>query len=198
MAVYKLKIDAFADKFDEFISDSNKNSLLIRGFYDVDKLLSVFNILSKNKYCHKGVIVLGNVTIKHEQELFQRIFRNKLPTFNLSDEFDLADLTVSFTKWGQNTEFPYGQFDDFALFYPVESVLFNAKDTAKFVKAVKGSKAKKNILITTNDFTKKAEELYEIVDDCLILDTVDLNEKHKKIFNTIEQNIKAKHNELPY
>ena len=105
---------------------------------------------------------------------------------------------MSLTKWEQNTEFPYGQFDDFALFYPVESVLFNAKDIAKFVKAVKGSKAKKNILITTNNFTKKAEELYGIVDDCRILDTVDLNEKHKKIFNTIEQNIKVEHNELPY
>ncbi len=198
MAVYKLKVDAFADKFSEFISDSNKNSLLIRGFYDVDKLLSVFNILNNNEHCHKGVIVLGNVTIKHEQELFQRIFRDKLPTFNLSDEFELADLTVSFTKWEQNTEFFYGQSDDFTLFYPVESVLFNAKDTAKFVKAVKKSKAKKNILITTNDFTKKAEKLYGIVDDCLILDTADVNEKHKKMFNTIEQNIKAEHNELPY
>lgn len=143
MAVYKLKIDAFADKFSEFISDSNKNSLLIRGFYDVDKLLSVFNILSKNEHCHKGVVVLGNVTIKHEQELFQRIFRNKLPTFNLSDEFELADLTVSFTKWKQNTEFPYGQSDDFVLFYPVESVLFNANDTAKFVKAVKNLELRK-------------------------------------------------------
>lgn len=198
LVVYKLKIDAFADKFGEFISDSNKNSLLIRGFYDVDKLLCVFNILSKNEHCHKGVIVLGNVTIKHEQELFQKIFRNNLPIFNLSDEFELADLTVSFTKWKQNTEFPYGWSDDFALFYPVESVLFNANDTAKFVKEVKESKAKKNILITTNDFTKKAEKLYGIVDDCLILDTADINEKHQKMLDTIGQNIKAEHNELPY
>ena len=60
------------------------------------------------------------------------------------------------------------------------------------------SKAKKNILITTNDFNDIPEKLYPYIDEVLILDTTDLNKKHQQTYKVIQDNLNTEHKTLPY
>lgn len=83
------------------------------------------------------------------------------------------------------------------VFHPVESALDN-KDFLKFYATLKNSKAKKNILITTNDFNSAPEKLYPYVDEILILDTTDVNEEHRQTYKVIQDNLNADHQILPY
>ena len=92
---------------------------------------------------------------------------------------------------------PLGFDKDFALFHPVQSVL-DGKDFPKFCVTMKNAKAKKNILITTNDLNNTAEKLYPYVDATLILDTTRVNEEHEKTYKVIQSNLQADHKVLPY
>ena len=59
-------------------------------------------------------------------------------------------------------------------------------------------KARKNILITTNDFNNDPEKIYDIVNAVLILDTTAVNEKNKQTYDTIKANLAADGKEEPY
>ena len=63
---------------------------------------------------------------------------------------------------------------------------------------MKNAKAKKNILITTNDFNNTAEKLYPYIDATLILDTTRVNEEHEKTYKVIQSNLQADNKVLPY
>ena len=60
------------------------------------------------------------------------------------------------------------------------------------------SKAKKNILITTNDLHDYPKEIYNNVDAVLILDTTAANEENKQTYATIKANLAAGGKEEPY
>ncbi len=60
------------------------------------------------------------------------------------------------------------------------------------------SKARKNILITTNDFNNDPEKIYDIVNAVLILDTTAVNEENKQIYATIKANLADDGKEEPY
>lgn len=51
------------------------------------------------------------------------------------------------------------------------------------------------LVITTNDYSRKAEKLYPYVSDVLILDT---NDEHKETYDTLKRNIESEGKEMPY
>lgn len=195
--VQKLKPQEFVSGFEKLLLDKNTRNILVRGYFDNDKLLLVFACLYEMTGFDDGTVVIGNTMISHEREFLQRGIRKSIPKLNLSDTFSINGLTVNFTQWKRNRDFQFGFDKDFAIFHPVESAL-DDKYFPKFCSVLRNARAKKNILITTNDFSESPEKLYPYVDDILILDTTEVNDEHSKIYKVIQDNLKADHKPLPY
>lgn len=195
--VKNLKPQEFVDRFKFLLLDKVNHNILIRGYFDDDKLLLVFACLQDQEGLNEGTVVIGNTTVPHEREFLTKGLHESIPKLNLSDSFNINGLTVNFSLWKRNKDFPFGIDKDFVVFHPVESALDN-KDFPKFCATLKNSKAKKNILITTNDFNCAPERLYPYVDEVLVLDTTDVNEEHRKTYKVIQDNLNADHQILPY
>jgi hypothetical protein len=195
--VQKLKPQEFVTRFEELLLDEDIRNILVRGYFDDDKLLLTFSCLGNLKKFNNGTIVIGNTTVPHERELLQRSLRGGIPKLNLSDLFNINGLNIDFLQWKRNRDIAFGFDKDFSIFHSVESALGN-RDFYKFCSTLKNVKAKKNILITTNDFDTMPEKLYPYVDAILVLDTTDVNEDHQKTYKVIQANLKTDHQVLPY
>jgi hypothetical protein len=175
--IEKLEPKEFIKRFKELLLDKETNRILIRGYFDDDKLLLVFSCLYDLEEFNKGTVVIGNTTVPYERQFLEKGLHEVVPRFNLRDSFNVYGMIINFVQWKRNIDLPFGFDKDFALFHPVQSVL-DGKDFPKFCGTIKNAKAKKNILITTNDFNNTAEKLYPYIDATLILDTT-LNFKNK-------------------
>lgn len=195
--IEKLELKEFIKRFEELLLDKEINRILIRGYFDDDKLRLVFSCFYDLKEFNKGTVVIGNTTVPNERKFLERGLSEAVPKFNLRDLFNVYGMITNFVQWKRNIDFPFGFDKDFAVFHPVQSVL-DSKDFPKFCAALKNSKAKKNILITTNDINNAAEKLYPYIDATLILDTTSVNEEHEKIYKVIQSNLQADHKNLPY
>lgn len=195
--VQKVNPQEFVSEFEKLLLDDNTHNILVRGYFDNDKLLLVFACLYETTGFDDGTIVIGNTTVPHEREFLQRGIRDSISKLNLSDAFNINGLTVNFTQWRKNRDFPFGFDKDFAVFHPVQSAL-DDKDFPKFCSVLKNARAKKNILITTNDFSDSLEKLYRYMDETLILDTTDVNDKHQQTYKVIQDNLEADNKSLPY
>ncbi len=195
--IEKLKPKEFIKRFEQLLLDKETNRILIRGYFDDDKLLLVFSCLYDLKEFNKGTIVIGNTTVPNEREFLERGLREVVPRFNLRDSFNMYGMITNFVQWRRNRDFPFGFDKDFAVFHPVQSVL-DGTDFPKFCAALKNVRARKNILITTNDVNNNAEKLYPHIDSTLILDTTSVNKEHEKTYKVIQSNLQADHKVLPY
>ncbi|MCP0886068.1 hypothetical protein LB941_01800 [Ligilactobacillus sp. WILCCON 0076] len=195
--VQKVKPQEFVSEFEKLLLDDNTHNILVRGYFDNDKLLLVFACLYETTGFDDGTIVIGNTTVPHEREFLQRGIRESIPKLNLSDAFNINGLTVNFTQWKRNRDFQFGFDKDFVVFHPVQSAL-DDKDFPKFCSILNNSKAKMNILITTNDFSESPKKLYSFVDEILILDTTEVDDEHSEIYKVIQSNLEADHQSLPY
>ena len=107
-------------------------------------------------------------------------------------------MSIQFTQWKKNRDFRFNDNKDFAIFHPVQTAISDISERDKFRKVLANSKARKNILITTNDFNNDPEKIYDIVNAVLILDTTAVNEKNKQTYATIKANLAADGKEEPY
>lgn len=196
--IEKLDIEKSDSKLTELLLDQDTNNILIRGFFDEDKVALTFFTIGKLSEYNNGTVVIGNTTVTNEREFLEKGLCEPIPHINLQDTFRIGDLSVRFTKWNKHKDSPFNWNDDFAIFHPVQSVLYSDKNCNDFKKVLSNSKAKKNILLTTNDFCTHPEKLYDEVDAVLILDTTMLDDKHKEEFNNIKRNLIDQGKELPY
>ena len=196
--IEKLDIEKSDSKLTELLLDQDTNNILIRGFFDEDKVALTFFTIGKLSEYNNGTVVIGNTTVTNEREFLEKGLYEPIPHINLQDTFRIGDLSVRFTKWNKHKDSPFNWNDDFAIFHPVQSVLYSDKNCNDFKKVLSNSKAKKNILLTTNDFCTHPEKLYDEVDAVLILDTTMLDDKHKEEFNNIKRNLIDQGKELPY
>lgn len=196
--IEKLDIEKSDSKLTELLLDQDTNNILIKGFFDEDKVALTFFTIGKLSEYNNGTVVIGNTTVTNEREFLEKGLCEPIPHINLQDTFRIGDLSVRFTKWNKHKDSPFNWNDDFAIFHPVQSVLYSDKNCNDFKKVLSNSKAKKNILLTTNDFCTHPEKLYDEVDAVLILDTTMLDDKHKEKFNIIKKNLTGQGKKLPY
>lgn len=197
----RLNMDEFKNYVVKFLDgDSDKKTLLVRGYFDKDKLLHVLESIRDSEKINEALFVLGEAGICDVPRLFNDVFLDKRFKSNtrLNTRYDFPGAIGTFTKWRQHIDYTFGNRYDLAVFYPVETVLFDPKDSEKFIKTVKNSLTNKNILITTNDFSQRPEQLYDVVDEVLILDTKNKNEENKEQFETIKSNLERDNKSLPY
>lgn len=195
--IEKFEPKEFIKRFKELLLDKETNRILIRGYFDDDKLLLVFSCLYYLEEFNKGTVVIGNTTVPYERQFLEKGLREVVPKFNLRDSFNVYGMIINFVQWKRNRDLPFGVDKDFALFHPVQSVL-DGKDFPKFCATIKNVRARKNILITTNDVNNNAEKLYPHIDSTLILDTTSINKEHEKTYKVIQSNLQADHKVLPY
>ena len=133
--------------------------------------------------CHiikNGTLVIGNTRVQDEKIFLERGLRKILPRLNLRDIFKIYGLNIQFTQWKKHRDFRFNDNKDFAIFHPVQTAISDVSERDKFRKVLANSKARKNILITTNDFNNDPEKIYDIVNAVLILDTTAVNEENKQ------------------
>lgn len=194
MKIEKLEYESFLKWLHDFFNDSKNANLLIRGYFGQDKLTTVLQYINYNNNIKSGTFVVRD--IGEVPRLFGPSFKSgKFHKVNMTDKYDLVGASVDFKKWDRDYDLPYGYGEDFCIFYPVEGLLFDEKSTQKFIKKFSNSRAKKNIILTTNDYSKRAEKLYPFVDKVINLDTSEFN---KEKYETLKNNFKSDNKELPY
>ena len=196
--IEKMTPEKFADRFSELMMDQRVHNILVRGYFDDDKVLLTFGILNDLPYYKNGTLVIGNTRVQDEKNFLERGLRKILPRFNLRDVFKIYGLNIQFTQWKKHRDFRFNGNKDFAIFHPVQTAISDISERDKFRKVLANSKARKNILITTNDFNNDPEKIYDIVNAVLILDTTAVNEKNKQTYDTIKANLAADGKEEPY
>ncbi|MFT8728626.1 MAG: hypothetical protein ABF755_01005 [Oenococcus oeni] len=194
--IYKPK--DFVSKLNDFLESDVEKNILIRGYFDDDKLYATMYALQQSHEYVNGNVVLGSINLPSANELFQRAITSNFPKFDLQRKIHTMGLNLSFSKYDREIDMPFGFEDSFTLFFPVESVFFSKRDFSKLKHKIESSKADKNIFITTNDFSQRAEMLYPFVDEVLVLDTTDLDDKHLSTFETIKNNIALEGETIPY
>lgn len=189
-----LKEKEFIDQLRDLLTDDSDRKILIRGYFNQNKLTAVLKSLNKSDKMNRGKFVVSS--IGDVPRLFKGSFSNgKFPKVNQSETFDVAGLRLKFEKRNKIKDHNYSYKEDFVSFFPVESLLFIEKDTNIFISQLQNQTTPKVIVITTNDYSRKAEKLYPYVSDVLILDT---NDEHKETYDTLKRNIESEGKEMPY
>ena len=157
--IEKMTPEKFADRFSELMMDQRVHNILVRGYFDDDKVLLTFGILNDLPYYKNGTLVIGNTRVQDEKNFLERGLRKTLPRFNLRDVFKIYGLNIQFTQWKKHRDFRFNGNKDFAVFHPVQTAISDISERDKFRKVLANSKARKNILITTNDFNNDPEKI---------------------------------------
>ncbi|GAW63398.1 hypothetical protein FC65_GL000648 [Ligilactobacillus acidipiscis DSM 15836] len=190
----KLEPREFIQELMNILNTDNDKNVLVRGYFNQDKLTATLNAIEASNL-NKCVFVTGNVS--EVPRLFNGSLKIGFKKVKLNQNYKIGSLNLEFIKRNQFIEENFAFDKDISIFFPVEGILFDDDETKKFITKLKHSKAKKNILVTTNDYSDKAKKLYSQVDRVLILDTSKLNSKNIETMKTLTKNLK-KQGGLPY
>lgn len=189
-----LKEKEFVEKLTDLLSDNRDRRILVRGYFNQDKLTAVLRSLNKSVKTSIGKFVVSS--IGEVPSLFKGSFSSgKFHKVNQSDTYEVVGLKLSFEKRNKIKNHNYSYNEDFVVFFPVESLLYIEKDTDIFISQLKNQNTAKVIAVTTNDYSRKAEKLYPYVSDVLILDTSDEN---IDTYEILKGNMKSEGKEMPY
>ena len=197
MIIEKVKLHDFDAKLRDFM-DSDDRSLMVRGYFNNDKISAVLGGLERinGKYHSCSRITMMITSLKYMTDPVKEHFGNNA-VYSLKDEFIHEGINYKFDKYLQNFDMPFGYDANAVVYYPVQSVLYDnsSRDFQNFKKKLSNSQSHKNILITSNDYTKKLENGYPLVDRVLILDTAEF---HEQEYHNIVENNKADGERMPY
>lgn len=200
MIIEKVKLHDFDAKLHNFM-DSDDRSLMVRGYFNSDKISAVLGGLERinRKYHSCSRITMMITSLKYMTDPVKEHFGSDA-IYTLKDEFTHNGISYKFDKYLQNFDMPFGYDANAVVYYPVQTVLYdnNLRDFNNFKKKLSNSQSRKNILITSNDYTKQFEKGYSLVDRVLILDTTELNPSNKEKYHNIVENNKADGEEMPY
>lgn len=183
----------FAANFDQFIANRDKKTLLVRCYEHTDSIREVFSSLINNSDTNNGIVKVR--AMQSNPRIFKGIMPEKeLKRLHQGDIVGSNDFRVIFESksYFENVRNRF----DFEIFCPIETILFEENNTNKLKKTLKTATTK-TILITTNDYDKNAEKLFDVIDEVIILDTTK-EPKNIDAFSTLRQNIINRDGKLPY
>ena len=196
----KIKLSDFDNELQDFM-DSDDKFLMVRGYFNRDKINAVLGGLERinRKYHSCSRITMMITSLKYITDPVKEHFGSDA-IYTLKDEFTHNGISYKFGKYLQDFDMPFGYDANVVVYYPVQTVLYdnNLKAFNNFKKKLSNSHSRKNILITSNDYTKQFEKGYSLVDRVLILDTTELNPSNKEKYHNIVENNKADGEEMPY
>jgi len=134
-----------------FLQDDTKRTFLVKGYDNDAKIRVVISCLER--MFDKGIIRTG--TMSDISFLINNAFNKKLLPYTIKSTilYNLGKMTVNINSYATHTKSnPKGNKNTFTLFYPVESVLKNAKRYDEFLQEINKTESEKIILITTNEW----------------------------------------------
>lgn len=200
MILEKVKLHDFDVQLQDFM-DSDDRFLMVRGYFDNDKVDAVLGGLERiNKKHHSCSRITMMITrLKYIIDPVKEHFGNDA-IYNFKDRFTHEDVSYGFDTYLKNFDKPFGLDANVVVYCPVQTVLYdnNLRGFNNFKKKLFNSQSHKNILITSNDYIKQFENGYPLVDRVLILDTTDLNSSNKEKYHNIVKNNKVAGEKVPY
>ncbi|WP_369901807.1 hypothetical protein [Bacillus manliponensis] len=157
-----------------FLRDRTKKVLLVRGYDGPAKLRVVLSCL--NKEFNKGIIRTS--AMSDISEHINMAFNKKLlpHTVKSTTNYKLGRMLVNINSYANHTQSnPRGNDDTFTLFYPVQTVLADAKRYSKFLNDLKRIESRKVILITTIEWSIKEWDIENHVDEVFFYSVEDDN-----------------------
>ncbi|PEQ84227.1 hypothetical protein COJ38_21580 [Bacillus cereus] len=152
------------DSITNFLQDESKKYLLVRG-YDCDAKLKVI-LGCLNREFSKGIIRTSDMSDIADH--INMAFNKKLlpHTVKSTTNYKLGRMLVNINSYVNHTQSnPRGNENTFTLFYPVQTVLGNAKRYEKFLDELKSTNSKKVILITTIEWSIKEWDIENYMDE---------------------------------
>lgn len=200
MIIKKVELHDFDTELQRFM-DSDDKFLMVRGYFNSDKINAVLGGLERiNRRHHSCNRVTMMITrLRYLTDPVKEHFKNDA-IYNFKDRFTHEGISYKFDTYLQNFDMPFGYDANAVVYYPVQTVLYdnNLGGFNNFKNKLSNSQSHKNILITSNDYTKQFEKGYSLVDRVLILDTTELNPNNKEKYHNIVENNKADGEEMPY
>lgn len=191
LVLKKVTLKEFANEFNTFC-ESDKRNLLVRGYDNWDKFICTLKMLSQKQI--KETVLLETYVIRNLKDIFEvnGLSKSIVHTGKIGVVNGIKLLFDRYTT----TNNLYAN-NKYAIFYPIEAVLYNSNDLKKLSNKVKSLRTKHNIFITTNDYSNRIDKLYDYIDidETLILD---LSEYHPEKYRTIKNNFQREGKELPY
>lgn len=68
--IEKMTPEKFADRFSELMMDQRVHNILVRGYFDDDKVLLTFGILNDLPHYKNGTLVIGNTRVQDEKNFW--------------------------------------------------------------------------------------------------------------------------------
>lgn len=147
-----------------FLNDEKKKILLVRGYDNDAKVRVVISCL--NQVFERGIIrtsSMSNITDFINQAFEKRLLPS---TIKSTTTYELGKMTVNINSYVTATrQNPKGNDSTFTLFFPVQTVLDDAKRFNKFLSELGESNSRKIILITTNEWSIKKWDIEKHVDE---------------------------------
>ncbi|MGQ5708925.1 hypothetical protein [Lactobacillus sp. PSON] len=169
----------FANELKNAIADQKIKTILIRGYDDNLKLEATLAVLNDIKNIQKGTIFrstsIGTIIDTFNRlEIVDNRHLNEIDTFKIFN-----NLRVDFKAWYHYNDSYFFNNMDFAIFWPINSILSNYQYTSEFISIINESVAKKNIIITFNDNSINLKQIDPYIQKSITLDT-DLSEEDKE------------------
>lgn len=193
----------FRNELVKCLEDDNVHNILVRGYNNVDKAFVTIGTLNgyysrkaqENNSTAKATLVvnvLGTIEQLYNNNLGMN-FKNP----KIGQPFNFLNIIAKFETLQRSYSGFSGSGDDFALFYSVESAMFDTKTYNHLKTKLSNSSAKKNIMVTTNDYSKlyDKDDLTELADAVLIIDTT---KEHPDEYKIIRENNERDNVEMPY
>lgn len=182
----------FIDEMKKFFK-SNDSVVLITGMDDTEKLVRTLNGL---ECMYKKGTIYGNV-LKYMPDILNGKFRHENSVFprkiGRETKTRFGNMMIKFNKYSQGG-IPSAlaqDEDEFALYFPIQSVLKKDKETEKLIEHIELNKAPKKILLTTNDMWLNIYKLKPVVDTYI---HYEVKNDNKEIYEISRKNLKSKTN----
>lgn len=194
LVLKKVTLKEFANEFNTFC-ESDKRNLLVRGYDNWDKFIVVLELLKRiNQKKPIGITLLETYRFEYLKIMFanNKLKKKMIHTNGIGVVNGVKLLFDNYTRSSN-----YYADNEFAIFYPVQTILYSDHDLTKMSNKVKNLNTKHNIFISNNDYNNLIDKLYDYVDidETLILD---LNEFNRDKYKIIRENAKKDNRELPY
>jgi len=147
-----------------FLRDKTKKTLLVKGHDEYAKLRVVLSCL--NKKFSKGIIRTSSMR-NISREINRSLGKDFLPnSVTSTTKYRLGRMTVKISSYATHTKSnSKGNEDTFTLFYPVQTVLEDAKRYSEFLNEIKVTESSKVILLTVHDHSIEEWDIENHVDE---------------------------------
>lgn len=193
MPVFEEEDIKLAEEIHEAYNDDNVHVVLVKGFYDDDKIVDV--IAAATELNDDPKIMLRTGHLKNAQDLLQRAFshysKSIKVSFTSNKPFVVNRKNIHVDKWNQNNYYPI--HGDISIYYPIQSVIAEGgeNDLKKLRTAISNDNSKLIVLVTTNDVKESYLDfslLADIVDKSFVLDS---SKKYPDLYSTVLNNLKV-------